>query len=375
MAISSLAGALRAARAEAGAPDAHQSTAHTLSIMAGLNISTAGITLGGRDGTAVTNSTHPIVSKGWKLTSIGGRPVSNAEAALHAARKLGRPYAVTFEASDKGGSFAQVLAEAQQKARREGEERREAAARARRETAAKARREEEERARAHAEDEARKEAARRAAEQEAAAVARRHAQEEEIRRLQEEKEALGRKQAGEAAQKEAAQKEAAQREAAQKEAARKAMEVEAARKRAEEKQEVEQRRKEEERERKQAERQTQREEQEKRQRADKEQERARSQADAVKVGGGLSCLPRRDEVVAEPQQLLLQAMGSSARAPVVKKSGPCDKCDGDHHSDDCPHFKKSRDEHADAWVGYDKGGGKTDGCASASPFPTLNAWL
>ena len=197
MAISSLAGAIRAARAEAGslstALDAHKTSAHTLSIMAGLSITTAGITLGGRDGATVVTSTHPIVLKGWKLASIGGRPISDIESALHSARRLGRPYAVTFEASGKGGSFAQVLADAQQTARREGEERREAAAKAqqkaRREAAAKARREEEERARAVAEEEARKEAAQRKVEAE---------EKQAAARKQEEKEAVARKQAEDA---------------------------------------------------------------------------------------------------------------------------------------------------------------------------------
>mmetsp|Transcript_100152 Transcript_100152/g.188681 ORF Transcript_100152/g.188681 Transcript_100152/m.188681 type:complete len:341 (-) Transcript_100152:28-1050(-) len=30
----------------------------------------------------------------------------------------------------------------------------------------------------------------------------------------------------------------------------------------------------------------------------------------------------------------------------------CDKCDGPHHTDACPHFKKKREEHKDAWVNY-----------------------
>eukprot|EP00927_Polykrikos_kofoidii_P073417 TRINITY_DN6945_c0_g3_i1.p1 TRINITY_DN6945_c0_g3~~TRINITY_DN6945_c0_g3_i1.p1 ORF type:complete len:513 (+),score=85.14 TRINITY_DN6945_c0_g3_i1:120-1658(+) len=32
----------------------------------------------------------------------------------------------------------------------------------------------------------------------------------------------------------------------------------------------------------------------------------------------------------------------------------CDKCDGPHDSSKCPHFKKPREKHADAWTGYGK---------------------
>lgn len=42
----------------------------------------------------------------------------------------------------------------------------------------------------------------------------------------------------------------------------------------------------------------------------------------------------------------------AAAAPVRKPIGPCDKCDGLHDTDECPHFKVSRDNHADAWSKY-----------------------
>lgn len=35
----------------------------------------------------------------------------------------------------------------------------------------------------------------------------------------------------------------------------------------------------------------------------------------------------------------------------------CDKCDGKHPSDKCPHFQKSREKHKDAWVNYGRKGG------------------
>lgn len=35
-----------------------------------------------------------------------------------------------------------------------------------------------------------------------------------------------------------------------------------------------------------------------------------------------------------------------------KKSEKCDKCDGPHPTDECPHFKKPREQHKDAWQNY-----------------------
>eukprot|EP00747_Dinoflagellata_sp_TGD_P209456 gnl/TRDRNA2_/TRDRNA2_82853_c0_seq1.p1 gnl/TRDRNA2_/TRDRNA2_82853_c0~~gnl/TRDRNA2_/TRDRNA2_82853_c0_seq1.p1 ORF type:complete len:225 (+),score=33.68 gnl/TRDRNA2_/TRDRNA2_82853_c0_seq1:39-713(+) len=32
----------------------------------------------------------------------------------------------------------------------------------------------------------------------------------------------------------------------------------------------------------------------------------------------------------------------------------CDRCDGPHETERCPHFRKSRDKHADAWTEYGK---------------------
>merc|ERR1712228_1152402 len=67
--------------------------------------------------------------------------------------------------------------------------------------------------------------------------------------------------------------------------------------------------------------------------------------------GALRALPPKGDV-GDPQQALLFAL-TGAQQP-VKKTGPCDKCDGPHHADDCPHFKKARDDHADAWQSYGK---------------------
>ncbi|CAE7224827.1 L [Symbiodinium necroappetens] len=35
--------------------------------------------------------------------------------------------------------------------------------------------------------------------------------------------------------------------------------------------------------------------------------------------------------------------------PAQKRKLTCDKCDGNHATEDCPHFKKSREQHPDAW--------------------------
>ena len=35
--------------------------------------------------------------------------------------------------------------------------------------------------------------------------------------------------------------------------------------------------------------------------------------------------------------------------PAQKRKLTCDKCDGNHATTDCPHFKKPRDQHPDAW--------------------------
>ena len=72
---------------------------------------------------------------------------------------------------------------------------------------------------------------------------------------------------------------------------------------------------------------------------------------------GFHSLPSRT-AVANPQQTLLLALTSpaAAAASAAPKAGPCDKCDGDHHADVCPHFRKERDKHRDAWAQYGKGG-------------------
>jgi len=45
---------------------------------------------------------------------------------------------------------------------------------------------------------------------------------------------------------------------------------------------------------------------------------------------------------------------SGGPAPAESKALCCDKCDGPHETDKCPHFKKAREKHQDAWSSYGK---------------------
>jgi hypothetical protein len=63
-------------------------------------------------------------------------------------------------------------------------------------------------------------------------------------------------------------------------------------------------------------------------------------------------------------------MEALSRPPPPKKTGPCDKCDGPHHADDCPHFKKPRDDHKDALDNYGTKGKASD---DAAPVIVRNA--
>lgn len=47
-----------------------------------------------------------------------------------------------------------------------------------------------------------------------------------------------------------------------------------------------------------------------------------------------------------------RAESSSAAAGPPKAQETCDKCDGKHPTDACPHFKRAREKHKDAWVNY-----------------------
>ena len=55
----------------------------------------------------------------------------------------------------------------------------------------------------------------------------------------------------------------------------------------------------------------------------------------------------------------MKKCAASLQAEPAKANGPCDKCDGAHATERCPHFKgKARDKHKDAW---DKYGATGDG--------------
>lgn len=52
------------------------------------------------------------------------------------------------------------------------------------------------------------------------------------------------------------------------------------------------------------------------------------------------------------------AVSSNANAAACEKAANiCDKCDGRHTTDRCPHFHKEREKHKDAWVNYGRQAG------------------
>lgn len=60
----------------------------------------------------------------------------------------------------------------------------------------------------------------------------------------------------------------------------------------------------------------------------------------------------------QPESQLTQSQRRSSLAPTAASSSSkggrlkCDKCDGPHDTNACPHFKKGREDHKDAWVNY-----------------------
>jgi len=138
--------------------------------------------------------------------------------------------------------------------------------------------------------------------------------------------------------------------------------AEAELRRKEEQEEARQKTAEEEAKRLEAERQRQQEEKANKEKA---QEEAKLQVVRKEVEVSLEkstgLLPRAK--VEEPQRALMAALSRpkdvSAVPPKPKKgTGPCDKCDGPHDTDDCPYFKKPRDDHKDAFDRY--GGDKNE---------------
>lgn len=59
----------------------------------------------------------------------------------------------------------------------------------------------------------------------------------------------------------------------------------------------------------------------------------------------------------------------------AQQKGPakCDKCDGPHTTEKCPHFKKAREDHKDAWVNYGNTGKTLSMGSSGGNYVLRNA--
>lgn len=71
-----------------------------------------------------------------------------------------------------------------------------------------------------------------------------------------------------------------------------------------------------------------------------------------------------------PPSSPLERAGASATGVLPRPQQgaiKCDKCDGPHATDDCPHFRKLREKHKDAWANYGSGRAKQLGEPS-EPF-------
>lgn len=55
---------------------------------------------------------------------------------------------------------------------------------------------------------------------------------------------------------------------------------------------------------------------------------------------------------AAPSKISTASMRDATSAQPSRSTGRCDKCDGPHSTDACPHFKKPREKHKDAWANY-----------------------
>lgn len=302
--------------------------------------------VGGRHGNAVTATKLSSVHKGWRVVAVDGRRLQPADirAALAAVRKRSR-YTVSFRLGEKpaaedekDGDLASEAADAEASRRRQAEEeereaeeerrRRAEADLAAQRAAAEAAELEEARRRAAAELEAEREreaAAAREAERRAAAAANAAAEDEAFR-----------KRRAAAAAAEAAKRERDAAAAAAEAAAAAARDAE----------------------RRKAQEEAEAAAEEKRQQVALAKERQAVQRRLEEQ----AVLPARDSL-ADPQASLLQALARAATpAPAAqeKRGGPCDKCDGPHHEDDCPHFKgKKRIQHKDALERYNPKGTKS----------------
>jgi hypothetical protein len=59
--------------------------------------------------------------------------------------------------------------------------------------------------------------------------------------------------------------------------------------------------------------------------------------------------------------------------PVATRKLCCDRCDGPHATERCPHFKKAREDHEDAWKMFGKGFGSTNADACPVIVPSHSA--
>ncbi|CAJ1461817.1 unnamed protein product [Effrenium voratum] len=114
-------------------------------------------------------------------------------------------------------------------------------------------------------------------------------------------------------------------------------------------------------------------------RLEEELKKARLETEAKVVRGAAerrletsTGLPPR-ETVAEPQRALLAALVPAKATAPAKATGPCDKCDGPHATDNCPHFKKPRDDHKDAFENYQKEAKDTKSAQETETFSSRAA--
>lgn len=102
--------------------------------------------------------------------------------------------------------------------------------------------------------------------------------------------------------------------------------------------------------------------------------RARRAALERQLAKAIGLPPRKQSD--DPQQALLMALTRPEPAPAPRPkrrddNGPCDKCDGKHATDACPHFPGAREKHADAWDQYgQKGTPCSEGSAGVAELRT-----
>lgn len=61
----------------------------------------------------------------------------------------------------------------------------------------------------------------------------------------------------------------------------------------------------------------------------------------------------------QPERDAYQGYASIKTESLKVSQAVCDKCDGPHETDSCPHFKKAREKHPDAWESYTSSAGSS----------------